>query len=288
MKSQDFTKKAFKVLWKSPRFHQTKLPQKVGTKWHPQLATPIFQPTKKKATVKIFPTLQAFQAFQVTSQEPKLRYNQLDTPAMTKRKRCHSVVFIVKLGPSAPFTNHKSSTQRVQRCFRHVFFSWNNSINVMEGVLPSNLNIRTCSPRIIPKSRKYQEVVFSFLSGGWGGGGRSNTKKILILYINIYIYIYIICTVKPSQGKDEGRNDKCNEDFSQTQIVCHTDAFSAVEKELCLFQESEENWVCAPQFLISRIVGRRLLMCSFADLKKSPVKFGCVQGCRNSWNKSVK
>lgn len=109
-----------------------------------------------------------------------------------------------------------------------------------------------------------------------------------IIYISIYTYIYIICTVKPSQGKDEGRNDKCNEDLSQTQIVCHTDAFSAVEKELCLFQESEENWVCAPQFLISRIVGRRLLMCSFADLKKSPVKFGCVQGCRNSWNKSVK
>lgn len=57
-----------------------------------------------------------FQAFQVTSQEPKLRYNQLDTPAMTKRKRCHSVVFIVRLGPSAPFTNHKSSRKY------HVFF----------------------------------------------------------------------------------------------------------------------------------------------------------------------
>lgn len=117
LKSQDFTKKAFKVLWKSPRFHQTKLPQKVGTTKSP----PNSQLTYFNAQnwLKNIPTLQAFQ---VTSQEPKLRYNQLDTPAMTKRKRCHSVVFIVRLGPSAPFTNHKSSTQRVQRFFRHVFF----------------------------------------------------------------------------------------------------------------------------------------------------------------------
>ena len=57
---------------------------------------------------------------QVTSQEPKLRYNQVDTPAMTKRKRCHSVAFIVRLGPSAPFTNHKSS--RNFRSFFALFF----------------------------------------------------------------------------------------------------------------------------------------------------------------------
>ena len=37
---------------------------------------------------------------------------------------------------------------------------------------------------------------------------------------------------KAKPRKDEGQNDKCNEDFSRTQIVCHTDAFSAVEGTL--------------------------------------------------------
>ena len=60
----------------------------------------------------------------------------------------------------------------------------------MEGGLPSNLNTRTCSPRITPKSRNYQELFFSEVGEGVGVQYKENTDS---LYIYIYIiYIYII------------------------------------------------------------------------------------------------
>lgn len=207
MKSQDFTKKACKGSGHLPDFIKQNYHKRWGPNGTRKSQLPYFNAQK---WLKNIPTLQAFQAFQVTSQEPKLRYNQLDTPAMTKRKRCHSVVFIVRLGPSAPFTNHKSS--RKYHVFFDMFFSWNNSTNVMEGWLPSNLNIRTCWLRIIPKCRKYQEGFFLFCpEAGEGVGGPIQGKDwFYINFIYQYIYIYRDMVIFCSSSRNQ-HLESCNQ-----------------------------------------------------------------------------